>query len=81
MSQPPSVGPSAGARVAVRPKMEMPIGCCARGSRVRRIVTAVGISTPPQKPWPHRLSTSAARLSERAQHTENTRNKAELASR
>ena len=27
MSQPPTVGPIAGAKVAVRPKMVMPIGC------------------------------------------------------
>ena len=50
MSQPPTVGPSAGANVAVRPKSVMPIPCCDFGRRVRTMVIAVGMRTPPANP-------------------------------
>ncbi len=54
MSQPPTVGPMAGAKVAVSPNMAMPTACWLLGSRVRTITIAVGISTPPVKPCPAR---------------------------
>ncbi len=54
MSQPPTVGPMAGAKVAVSPNSAMPTGCWLFGRRVRTMTIAVGISTPPVKPWPAR---------------------------
>ena len=78
MSQPPMVGPIAGAKVAVSPKMVMPIGCWCFGSRVRRMVMAVGISTPPVTPWPARKRMSCGSEVESAQRTEKTMNSAVL---
>ena len=58
MSQLPIVGPMAGAKVAVRPKKVMPSACCDFGRRVRMMVTAVGIRTPPVNHCPARKTIS-----------------------
>ena len=62
VSQPPIVGPIAGANVAVKPNMASPTGWRAGGSLPRMIVSAVGISTPPVNPWPTRKRIISVRL-------------------
>ena len=78
MSQPPMEGPIAGAKVAVSPKIVMPTPCCALGMRVRRMVIAVGISTPPVKPWPARKAISWPSEVDWAHRSEKTMNSAVL---
>ena len=81
MSQPPTVGPIAGANVAVRPNIAMPTPCCDFGSRVRTMVIAVGISTPPVKPCPARKKINSVRLVDSAQAIEKPMNSAVLIAR
>ncbi len=57
------------------------MGCLALGSRVMTMVKASGISTPPVKPWKARITIICPRSCVKAQPTENSRNRAALASR
>ena len=68
------VGPMAGANVTVRPKMALAIVRWASGMRSTRMVKAVGISTPPVKPWPIRNRIISFKLPASPHRTENTRN-------
>ena len=45
------VGPIAGAKVAESANSASPTGCFGFGSKVMMMVNAIGISTPPVKPW------------------------------
>ena len=74
MSQPPIVGPIAGAKVAVTPNSASPIGCFDGGSLRSTIVIAVGMSTPPVKPWPARNRIICGRLVDSPHSIEKTRN-------
>ncbi len=71
----------AGAKVAVRPKKAMPTACCDFGRRVRTMVMAVGMSTPPVKPWPARNRIISGRLVDSAQATEKPMNRPVLTAR
>ena len=61
--------------------MVMPIGCWCFGSRVRRIVMAVGISTPPVNPCPARNRISCGSDVDSAQAIEKPMNSAVLMER
>jgi len=71
----------AGANVAVMANSAMPIGRCEAGSFVRINVKAIGISTPPVKPWMARRAIISCRLCAKAQAIENIRNRTALVSR
>ena len=75
------VGPMAGAKVAVMANSAMPIGRCGDGSRVRISVNAIGISTPPVKPWMAAQHDHLPQIAANAQAIENSRNSTALASR
>ena len=75
------VGPIAGANVAEIANSASPIGCFAFGSSVMMIVNAIGISTPPVKPWTARSTIICARSCASAQAAENTRNSTALVRR
>ena len=75
------VGPIAGAKVADRANNASPIGCFALGRKVMMMVNAIGISTPPVKPWMARSTIIWPRFCAKAQAMENTRNRIALASR
>ena len=81
VSQPPIVGPIAGAKVAVTPNRVSPIGCFEGGRQRSTIVIASGMKTPPVKPWPTRQITIIVRLSDNPHSIEKTRNSAQLAIR
>ncbi len=81
VSQPPIVGPIAGAKVAVTPNRVSPIGCFEGGRQRSTIVIASGMKTPPVKPWPTRQITIIVRLSDSPHSIENIRNSAQLAIR
>jgi len=66
----------AGARVAVRPKIAMPVARFAGGSRVITRVRAIGISAPPEKPCSMRNTIMLSRLQAAPHRVENTRNSA-----
>ena len=75
------VGPIAGAKVAETANIASPIGCFAFGSSVMMSVKAIGISTPPLKPWMARSTIICGRSCASAQAAENTRNRTALVSR
>ncbi len=75
------VGPIAGANVADTANSASPIGCLAFGSSVMISVKAIGISTPPVKPWIARSTIICGRSCASAQAAENTRNRMALVSR
>ncbi len=75
------VGPIAGAKVADRANSARPIGCLALGNNVMIRVNAIGISTPPVKPWIARSTIICSRFCAIAQAAENTRNRMALLSR
>ena len=81
MIQPPIVGPIAGAKVAVIPKSASPIGCFDNGRQRSTIVIAIGMNTPPVKPWPARHTIIIERLVENPHSTEKTRNSTQFAIR
>ena len=76
------VGPIAGAKVAATartwPGRSAASAC---GSMVMMMVKAIGISTPPAKPWRARSTIICSRFRAKAQATEKTRNSTVLASR
>jgi hypothetical protein len=71
----------AGAKVAETAKSARPIGCFALGSSVIMTVKAIGMRTPPAKPWKARSTIICPRLWAKAQPTEKARKRAALASR
>ena len=75
------VGPIAGAKVAERANMAIAMGCFALGSIVMMIVKAIGISTPPKKPWKARSTIIWPRLVAKAQAIEKTRKRTVFTSR
>ncbi len=81
MSQPPTVGPIDGAKVAVTPNIAMPIICCDSGRRVRTMTTAVGTRAPPVKPWPARNTIIWLRFVDSAQAIEKPMNKSVFVAR
>jgi len=50
--------------------MASPIGCCCFGSLVKTSVKAIGIRTPPKKPWNPRSRIMEGRSVAKAQATE-----------
>ena len=68
------VGPIAGAKVTASENIARPIGCCCFGSLVKTSVNAIGISTPPKKPWKPRIAIIDGRSWVKAQATEKTAN-------
>ena len=81
MSQPPSVGPIAGAKVAVTPNIARPIGCFDLDRQCKTIVIAVGMNTPPVKPCPARKTIISGRLVDSPHSIENSKNKTQLTRR
>ena len=81
VSQPPMVGPIAGAKVAVVAKPANPMARLDGGSIETMIVKASGISTPPKKPCKPRNRIISGRLVAWPQATDRTRNMIVLASR
>ena len=75
------VGPIAGAKVAESANRARPIGCLALGRRVMMMVKAIGISTPPEKPWMARSTIICCRSWAKAQAAEKARNRTALVSR
>ena len=75
------VGPMAGAKVAASANIARPIGCWAFGSLVRIRVKAIGISTPPMKPWKPRSAIIWGRSAAKAQATEKTQEQCCIGSR
>ncbi len=75
------VGPIAGAKVADTANSASPTACLAFGSSVMISVNAIGISTPPVKPWIARSTIICGRSCANAQAPENTRNRIALVSR
>ena len=69
------VGPIAGAKVTASENIARPIGCCAFGSLVKTSVNAIGISTPPKKPWKARIAIIDGRSWVKAQATEKAANR------
>ena len=75
------VGPIAGAKVAESAKSARPAGCFAFGNDVMMMVKAIGISTPPLKPWMARSTIICPRFCAAAQAAEKARNRTALLSR
>jgi hypothetical protein len=71
----------AGPRVAVTPNRARPCGCLLFGRVERTVVSAIGIMTPPVKPWLARKTIMAPRLRANPQRQEKMRNKATLTNR
>jgi hypothetical protein len=76
--KPPTVGPIAGAKVAVTPNSASPIGCFDRGRQRSTIVIAIGMNTPPVKPCPARQMIIIPRLVDKPHSTEKNRNRMQL---
>src|SRR5258708_13708871 len=74
VSQPPTVGPTTGPTVAVIPKRARPNGCLLFGSVDNATVRAIGIITPPVKPWPARKQIISLRLRAIPQRQEKSTN-------
>ena len=74
VSQPPTAGPMAGAKVMVRPKTALATARWLPGMRSSMMVKAVGISTPPVKPWPTRNRIISLRFEANPHSTEKPRN-------
>ena len=75
------VGPIAGAKVADSANSARPTGCFAFGSSVMISVNAIGISTPPVKPWMARSTIICGRSARRRRRPKAARNSTALVSR
>ena len=69
-SQPPSVGPMAGATIAAMPQMASVRPCRSRGYSPSTMAMPTGSSAPPPKPWRTRKKTSTPKVGARAQAAE-----------
>ena len=75
------VGPIAGANVADSANSASPIGCLGFGNSVMISVKAIGISTPPVKPWIARSTIICGRSRASAQAADSARNSTALVKR
>src|SRR5690606_4686050 len=73
VSQPPSVGPMDGAKVAVMANSAMPLARWCSGSLISVMVNASGISAPPVKPCSARNTIMLSRLHAMEQSSEANR--------